>query len=298
MQAGERQFTWSSRVRRRGGHFTLVELLVVVAILAILSSLLLPALASARRAAYHGACSSQLRQHGVAHATYANDFDGFFPNFGGVPSIDTYSRFISPRLTLSSFAADSGSPAYFHEYLGMRSGTPQSRLAPLFYCPAVGWSRPGYPGFYIMDNPANIRFDNAFPNGKAGYFFYVGRKMLYSTHSNADTLVRRQDGGEILVTDPLGGSDRDEVGADYIRKNTWNYRAGWTLNPHQSKDCMPHVTHQENAHQVLAAGNVEHFPARDADRSVAWGTVNGTVFSWAGPANSLEDGRYMRSKQW
>jgi len=61
--------------------FTLIELLVVVAIMAILASLLLPALKRAREAGRRAACISNLHQIGIAHAGYCDDHDGFFPIF-------------------------------------------------------------------------------------------------------------------------------------------------------------------------------------------------------------------------
>ncbi len=65
--------------RNNSPSFTLIELLVVIAIIAIIASMLLPALAEVRRVAKRNVCSSNLRQLGIAVLNYTNDHNGNFP---------------------------------------------------------------------------------------------------------------------------------------------------------------------------------------------------------------------------
>jgi len=62
-------------VHRKSTAFTLIELLVVIAIIAILAAILFPVFASARESARKASCLSNVKQMGLAHLMYQQDYD-------------------------------------------------------------------------------------------------------------------------------------------------------------------------------------------------------------------------------
>ena len=78
--------------RKQKNHgFTIVELLVVIAIIAILASMLLPALSKAREVAKGSLCMNNLKQQGYGITMYMDDHNDYVP-----PLFDMYENTFKP----------------------------------------------------------------------------------------------------------------------------------------------------------------------------------------------------------
>lgn len=78
-----------AKVRYRSG-FTIVEVLVVLAVISILAAIILPMLMRGRDYSYRAMCASNLRQFSAAFWLYAQDWSGFWPCPGGLTGDRTY----------------------------------------------------------------------------------------------------------------------------------------------------------------------------------------------------------------
>ena len=72
------------KIGRRLVNFTLIELLIVIAVIAILAGMLLPALNQAREKAKAIDCVSRLKQVGLANSLYMSDYKDYYPASGKI----------------------------------------------------------------------------------------------------------------------------------------------------------------------------------------------------------------------
>src|SRR5689334_11881083 len=76
--------------RRTAGAFTLIELPVVIAIIAVLAAMLMPALAKARQAAKAARCASNHKQIAMAFLMYADENSDQLPSIDRINCIDAF----------------------------------------------------------------------------------------------------------------------------------------------------------------------------------------------------------------
>jgi len=142
--AADSQRRWRLPFRYGGSEsavraFTLIELLVVVAIIALLASMLLPALQKARQAAKRVVCASQMRQSGMGLVYYTSDSDGWFPPYGYSYWVDPSRDYDMTWYNLLARYVD-GRPIWANDSLAVKQEKDrENRNLGVFKCPSGKW---------------------------------------------------------------------------------------------------------------------------------------------------------------
>ena len=130
--------------------FTLIELLIVIAIIAILAAMLLPALNKARQTAQGISCIGKVRQILIATQAYLGDSNGVY-----------YSVYLGPYLSGNSTTDNYASrPTVWMEYLLLYMGRKELTMitrrdlsvSGSFGCPSQAFPNKLYPGYGYFSN--------------------------------------------------------------------------------------------------------------------------------------------------
>ena len=138
-------FAFSNRPKQRFHKaFSLVEILVVLAIVGLIAALLLPVFNGVRTTARITTCQSNLRQIGVGLQLYLNDHRGLYPSLLASPTNCTWSHNVAPYLKSEKIFTCPENPDLFFKS-GCPAPEPQGEITLAFH------------GGYTLDVPDSGR---------------------------------------------------------------------------------------------------------------------------------------------
>jgi prepilin-type N-terminal cleavage/methylation domain-containing protein len=262
----------SMNFMKKGKGFTLVELLVVIAIMAILLTLLLPALQKARVQARETLCKNNLRQVIISAIYYAEDHEGKFYRMlpGSTPWPFIWWEPGFPAATDARVFFDGYMDGFVLEQPG--AWTPGVDVAPeIFYCPVVDGSNTPYFGYGKQWPTDQGNGWYAF-QGSYAYFNLGAHYNPATWYSNAEMPRRMSDKGYLplfgdIIEIYYGSSPPDIYYYNQMYRQANHCEWGFGEFVYTKDDDFPKGMH--NAH---------------VDGSVAWYDYGSCEVFWASGA--------------